>query len=65
MYKLLTQRDKTYSIVEEKPLTREKQLIYISQDYDTTNTLVRHLKNGGGFNGWTPTFFNLNHIGEN
>lgn len=37
--------------------TKTDQVVYEALDNKDTRAIYRNLKHGGGFNGWTPTFF--------
>ena len=58
MYKLKT-INKTHEIIETKKLTKEEHVVYRSDDLEKVKKLIKKLKDGGGFNGWTPEFLVL------
>ena len=51
-YKLI-EENKIYNVFE----IATEQVIKSFTDKTEAKKLLRHLNRGGGFNGWTPTFF--------
>jgi hypothetical protein len=46
-----------YNVFENRTETKEKIFIKQFMDREEAKKFSRHLNLGGGFDGWTPTFF--------
>lgn len=53
----VVKNDDMWEIIE----TQTNQIIRSFKDEEKAKKLNRHLKGGGGFNGWTPSFFLLSN----
>jgi hypothetical protein len=54
-YRYVKQQDASFVVTETQTQTILKEHL----QYEEAKKLTRHLNLGGGFAGWTPTFFNI------
>lgn len=60
-YKLSKHTDNVFAVIEKKVTTGDECAIKSFEFEDDAKKLSRHLNLGGGFDGWTPDFFNLKY----
>lgn len=59
-YKVVIEGD-VANIIERKTGSDETCIVLTMESEESARKMSRHLNFGGGFDGWTPDFFNLNY----